>query len=85
MPQHGLGDMHLCGGRSVSTAENRRSLTMADALYSAGRINYLDVLDARRSLYQSEDLLALSDQAVSLDLITLYKALGGGWETSPRP
>ena len=62
-------------------AENRRSLDMADGLYAEGRVNYLDVLDARRSLYQSDDQLAASDQAVSLDLIALYKALGGGWET----
>ena len=62
-------------------AENRRSLGMANALYAQGRVNYLDVLDAERSLYQSEDELAVSDQAVSLDLIVLYKALGGGWET----
>jgi len=62
-------------------AENRRSLAMANALYTQGRVNFLDVLDAQRSLYQSDDELAASDQAVSLDLITLYKALGGGWET----
>jgi outer membrane protein, multidrug efflux system len=62
------------------TADNRRSLQMAEDLYAQGRVNYLDVLDARRSLYQSEDQLAASDQAVSLDLIALYKALGGGWE-----
>jgi len=62
-------------------AENRRSLDMANARYAGGRVNFLEVLDVRRSLYQSEDLLAASDQAVSLDLIALYKALGGGWET----
>ena len=62
-------------------AENRRSLGMADGLYAEGRVNYLDVLDVRRSLYESDDQLAVSDQAVSLDLIALYKALGGGWET----
>jgi len=67
-----------------AVAENRRSLDMADGLYAAGRVNYLDVLDARRSLYQSDDQLALSDQAVSIDLIALYKALGGGWETLTR-
>jgi NodT family efflux transporter outer membrane factor (OMF) lipoprotein len=65
-------------------AENRHSLDMADGLYTNGRINFLDVLDVRRSLYQSEDQLAVSDQAVSLDLIALYKALGGGWETMTR-
>jgi outer membrane protein, multidrug efflux system len=65
-------------------AENRRSLELADSLYKKGRVNFLDVLDARRSLYQSDDQLALSDQTVSLDLIALYKALGGGWETLPQ-
>jgi NodT family efflux transporter outer membrane factor (OMF) lipoprotein len=65
-------------------AENRRSLDMADGLYANGRVNYLDVLDAQRSLYQSEDQLAASNQAVSLNLIALYKALGGGWETLTR-
>jgi len=65
-------------------ANNRRSLDMADSLYAAGRVNFLDVLDVRRSLYQSDDLLAASDQAVSLDLIALYKALGGGWESLPQ-
>lgn len=64
-------------------AENRRSLEMANGMYAEGRVNDLDVLDAERSLYQSEDELALSTQAVSLDLIALYKALGGGWETLP--
>jgi NodT family efflux transporter outer membrane factor (OMF) lipoprotein len=62
-------------------AENRRSLDMANGLYAEGRVNFLDVLDVRRSLYESDDQLAVSDQAISLDLVALYKALGGGWET----
>ena len=65
-------------------AENRRSLDMANSLYNAGRVNFLNVLDVRRSLYESDDQLAVSDQAVSLDLISLYKALGGGWQTLTR-
>ncbi len=67
-----------------AVAENRISLELADGLYKNGRVNFLDVLDARRSLYQSDDQLALSDQSVALDLIVLYKALGGGWETLPQ-
>jgi NodT family efflux transporter outer membrane factor (OMF) lipoprotein len=69
---------------AVEVSENRRSLAMADALYAKGLVNYLDVLDARRSLYQSDDELAVSDQAISIDLVTLYKALGGGWETMTK-
>jgi outer membrane protein, multidrug efflux system len=67
-----------------AVVENRRALELANSLYKYGRVNFLDVLDARRALYQSEDQLALSDQSVSLDLIALYKALGGGWETLPQ-
>jgi multidrug efflux system outer membrane protein len=55
---------------------------MANGLYGEGAVNYLDVLDAEQSLSQSEDQLAASDQAVALDLIALYKALGGGWDPS---
>jgi len=65
-------------------AESRRSLDMADGMYVKGRTGFLDVLDVRRSLYQADDQLAVSDQAVSVDLIALYKALGGGWETLKR-
>jgi len=61
-------------------ADNRRSLDLAESLYAEGRVNFLDVLDVRRSLYAADDQLAASDQAVALDLIALYKALGGGWE-----
>ena len=36
-------------------------------------------------LYNSEDLLAQSQIAVTTNLIALYKALGGGWEVAaPR-
>jgi NodT family efflux transporter outer membrane factor (OMF) lipoprotein len=64
-----------------AVADNRHSLEMAESLFAKGRVNFLDVLDTRRSLYQADDLLAVSDQAVAIDLIALYKALGGGWET----
>jgi NodT family efflux transporter outer membrane factor (OMF) lipoprotein len=67
-----------------AVAQSRHSLELADSMYKNGRVNFLDVLDARRALYQAEDQLALSDQSVSLDLIALYKALGGGWETQPQ-
>jgi multidrug efflux system outer membrane protein len=64
--------------------QNRHALNLADGLYKNGRVTFLDVLDARRTLYASDDQLALSDLSVSLDLIALYKALGGGWEALPQ-
>lgn len=44
---------------------------------------YLAVLDAQRAQYATQDALAQSDQAVVVDLIATYKALGGGWDPAP--
>jgi NodT family efflux transporter outer membrane factor (OMF) lipoprotein len=48
-------------------------------LYSAGISDFQAVLEAQRSLYSFEDLLALSQAEETASLIRLYKALGGGW------
>jgi hypothetical protein len=34
-----------------------------------------------RTLYQAQDALVQSDRMISANLISLYKSLGGGWET----
>jgi len=59
---------------------NRRAVELASELFTRGLANFLYVLDAERSLYESEDNLAQSEHTVSLNLVSLYKALGGGWE-----
>jgi NodT family efflux transporter outer membrane factor (OMF) lipoprotein len=59
---------------------NRRSVEMARQLYDRGLTAFLDVLEAQRNLFISEDALVQSDATVSTNLVALYKALGGGWE-----
>jgi NodT family efflux transporter outer membrane factor (OMF) lipoprotein len=61
---------------------SRQALEMSQQLYQNGLIDFIRVLDAQRSVYLSEEALALSDIAVSTNLVALYKALGGGWEGS---
>jgi len=51
----------------------------ADALYKGGRTPYLTGLLAQQTLTSSEQALAASDSQVSLDQVTLFLALGGGW------
>ena len=63
-----------------AVAANRRAVEMANSRYSGGLEDFLSVLDARRSLFDSEDQLAQSEQAVAENVVRLYKALGGGWE-----
>jgi outer membrane protein TolC len=48
-------------------------------LYTAGLADFLSVLEAQNALYANEDELAESQAAVVLNLVSLYKALGGGW------
>jgi outer membrane protein TolC len=61
------------------------SLRLANQLYANGLSNFINVLDAQRSLYQAKDALVQSDRIISANLIALYKSLGGGWETVAEP
>ncbi len=58
---------------------NRRAVELAKRLYTAGKTDFLNVSTAERSLFQSEDALVQSTRNLSVNLISLYKALGGGW------
>lgn len=62
-----------------AVAANRKAVRLAKLLYTEGQTDFLSVLDAQRSLFLTEDTLALSTQAVSTELVALYKAVGGGW------
>jgi outer membrane protein TolC len=55
-------------------------VTLTNELYMRGLIDFLNVLDSQRSLYISQFQLVQSQQNVTLNLVALYKALGGGWE-----
>ena len=68
-----------------SVHANEQALEISTQLYKTGLIDFLQVLDAERSLYESQDSLVQSDQAISTDLVQLYKALGGGWDDTPPP
>lgn len=65
----------------LAVAENRKALVLAQSRYQEGVSDFLAVLDAQRSLLSTEQQLADSTKNVSSNLVALYKALGGGWET----
>ncbi len=62
---------------------DRTALELARAQYRAGLADFLTVLDAERTLSENEDQLAQSQTAVVTRLVSLYKALGGGWSAAP--
>jgi multidrug efflux system outer membrane protein len=58
----------------------RRAVELAKERYTKGVADFLNVLDAERSSYLAEDNLVQSERTIDVNLIALYKALGGGWE-----
>ncbi len=67
-------------GEAVTS--NRRAVDLSQRLYSDGQTDFLNVLNAQRSLLLAEQAYSLSAQSVATDLVSLYKALGGGWEST---
>ncbi len=61
--------------------QDRLAVELSNERYVKGLTGFIDVLDAERSLYSSQSRLSQSEAAVSSNLVALYKALGGGWET----
>jgi NodT family efflux transporter outer membrane factor (OMF) lipoprotein len=68
----------------AAVASSSSALEVARQQYGSGLTSFINVLDAERTVYQAQDTLVQSDQAVALDLIALCKALGGGWP-APGP
>ncbi|CAH0496050.1 efflux transporter outer membrane subunit [Novosphingobium sp. CECT 9465] len=58
----------------------QRSVALATDRYQGGYASYLEQLDAQRNLYATE-LDAISVRQSQLEnIVTLYRALGGGWQ-----
>jgi NodT family efflux transporter outer membrane factor (OMF) lipoprotein len=58
----------------------QRAVDLATQRYDRGIIDYLNVLDAQRSLYHLQDEQAVSENAAVADFVNVCQSLGGGWE-----
>ena len=65
-------------GRAVADAQ--RALDLATQRYDRGIIDYLNVLDAERSLFNLQDQQAVSENFAVADFVNVCQSLGGGWE-----
>jgi NodT family efflux transporter outer membrane factor (OMF) lipoprotein len=69
----------------VSAREaSRRALERATSLYRSGLGDFLNVLEGERNLYAAEDAVAQSEQTLTQQTVTLYKALGAGWQAGEQ-
>jgi len=60
--------------------ESENAMRLARMRYDYGVANFLDVLDAERTLLETQSELARSETVLRTSLVAVYKALGGGWE-----
>ena len=64
---------------------SRSAADLAGQRFEGGVSDFLTALDAYRTSLEAEDQLAISQTRTATTLVTIYKALGGGWEIAPPP
>jgi hypothetical protein len=63
----------------VAVRSGEMTLYLARDAYTHGLQNFIQVLDAERTLIGSRQQLVQADVTLTNDVVTLYDALGGGW------
>lgn len=61
----------------VTTTSQTNDMTLS--LYNAGLVNYLNVLDSQRELFNSQLSWVSTTKGLLSGYLSLYKAVGGGW------
>ena len=64
----------------IDMQQSQIAVNLAEEQYRQGLADYLTVLNAQQSLLSSEQQEAQAEQRLGTDLVTLYQALGGGWQ-----
>ncbi len=62
-----------------------QAVRLSSERYVAGKASYYEVLEAQQQLFPSELSLARTERDQLLAVVSLYKALGGGWQDEMNP
>jgi len=73
-----LGEIRKQEAREVTALET--AVRVSTERYLAGKASYYEVLEAQQQLFPSEISLARTQRDQQLAVVSLYKALGGGWK-----
>ena len=63
-----------------SVKASQRSVNLSMLQYREGQVDYQRVLDSQRFLADQQDVWTATRGNVIINLIAMYKALGGGWQ-----
>jgi multidrug efflux system outer membrane protein len=67
--------------REFQVEAARSAATLSRARYNGGVTSYLEVLESERSLFRAELQSSATRRQQAVAVVSLYKALGGGWPT----
>ena len=73
-------EMQALGNLSTAATAARRSTELSLNQYKSGEADYTTMLSTEQAQLSVEDSVATSQGNVALGLISIYRALGGGWE-----
>ncbi|MDE2238699.1 MAG: efflux transporter outer membrane subunit [Rhodospirillales bacterium] len=65
---------------ATDVQQSQIALGLAEEQYKEGLVDYLTVLNAQQTYLAAQQQQAQSLERLGTDLVTLYQALGGGWE-----
>jgi outer membrane protein TolC len=63
----------------AAATASTRAAQLAQERFDAGLTDFLQVLDAQRTLLDAENQLASAQTAAATALVAVYKAAGGSW------
>jgi outer membrane protein, multidrug efflux system len=72
-----LGEIREQQAREVTALET--AVKVSSERYLAGKASYYEVLEAQQQLFPAQLNLARTERDQQLAVVSLYKALGGGW------
>jgi multidrug efflux system outer membrane protein len=75
----------VAAAQQTQAAALKRALDLAELRYNTGLSNYLEVLDAQRSLFAAQLAASQAELQQLTAAVELYKALGGSWPGTLAP
>jgi len=76
------GGLNTLERRAMALDAARTSHRHAKARYAAGDIALIELLAAQRSLHDAETAVVRAHAGAAMQMVALYKALGGGWDAT---
>jgi outer membrane protein TolC len=67
-----------------AAAASERAAELARLRFQGGAADFLQVLDAERTLLEAQDRLAAGRTGATTALVEVYRALGGNWVEASR-